>query len=87
MNWGSEMLPRRMEVPTGHSCLVCGEAPAGGTGQRIVHISFQAETVESGHLVIVRKQPPGHLRKRDALDACRGSGRLGWLSKGFTLGG
>lgn len=71
MNWNSEMLPRRMEVPTGHACLVCGEAPAGGTGQRLVHIFFQAEIVEPGHLVIVRKQSPGSLRRRDALHPCR----------------
>jgi hypothetical protein len=78
MNWDSEMLPRRMEVPTGHSCLLCGEAPDGGTGQRLVHILFQTEIIEAGHLVIVRKQLPGCLTMRDAFDPCRGSGRLGW---------
>lgn len=56
MNGDSEMLPRRMEVPTGHSCLVCGEAPDGATDKRLVHIFFQAEIIEAGHLVIVRKQ-------------------------------
>lgn len=66
---------------------MCEEDPAGDTGQRFVHIFFQAEIVEVGHLAIERKQLPGFLKRRDTLNPCRGSGRLAWgsLSEGFAL--
>ena len=63
------------------------EAPAGDTDQRFLHIFFQEEIVEVRHLVIVRKQLSGFLKRRDALNPCRGSGRLGRgsLGEGFAL--
>lgn len=82
------MPPETMEEPTGDACVE--KVLLGDTGQRLVCTFFQAELVEAEHLATIRnRQPPGHLKRRDALDPCRSSAspRRGSLNEGSALAG